>query len=203
MSDQKEVVAETTTTDELDYKSMYESSLSELEKIKANHEKLMDETKAAKRAKADQEAERAKLEKEKAQKDGEFEKLFQMAEKQRKELEDQLNSERTQYKQDKINTHAMKLAVELADGDASSAKLLSKFLSERLTHLSDEKGSLDNDVLVAVTKEFKQNPDYAPLLAGSKANGGGAPGNTGSGAAVVDLSKLSPVERMNAARENK
>lgn len=165
---------------EVDYKALYEASKVELEKIRAKKEELLAETKAAKKAKEQEQQEAIRLANEKAQKDGEFEKLWQTAEQQRKALEEQLQNERTAYKSEKIQSHAMKLAVELADGDASSATLLSKFVQETISRMADEKGSLDENVLVAVKKEFQNNAVYAPLLSGSKAKGGGALGGGNS-----------------------
>ncbi len=96
----------------------------------------------------------------------------------------------------------MKLAIDLADGDALSAKLLATFIGQSISKMADEKGTLDDSVLSAVRKEFQNNADYAPLLAGSKASGGGALGNTKTTAQAVDT-KLSPVDRMNASRQGK
>ena len=170
---------ETVQEEVIDYKAMYES---------AN--------------KQDQVAAHAKAEQEKAMKDGEFEKLWQSAEQNRKNLEQQLNDERTSRKSENIGTHAMRLAVELADGDAQSAKLLSHFLKERLTYMAGETGTIDEKILSAVKQEFKNNNDYAPLLIGSKAKGGGALGSS-SGAAKSqsvtrsEFQEMDPVSQRN------
>jgi hypothetical protein len=198
MSEEKEkVVVESVDQVEVDYKAMVDSLQLELDKAKKHNEELFLETKAAKRAKEQEIAEKMKLEKERAQKDGEFEKLWQSAEEQRKNLENELLNERNSYKQEKIQSHAMKLAVELADGDALSAKLLSKFITESISKMADAKGSLDQDVLVAVKKEFQNNTDYAPLLAGSKAKGGGALGSGNGAAKNVQEVSRSEFEQMD------
>ncbi len=186
--------------DTVDYKALTESLKLELEKTKKHNEELFSETKAAKKAKDQEMADKIKLEKERAQKDGEFEKLWQSAEEQRKNLEQELNNERNYYKQEKIQSHAMKLAVELADGDAQSAKLLSKFLTDSISKMADEKGALTDDVLVAVKKEFQNNTDYAPLLSGSKAKGGGALGS-GNGVAKSNTIDRQTFERMDAGQQ--
>jgi predicted RNase H-like nuclease (RuvC/YqgF family) len=186
---------------EVDYKALADSLKAELDKTKKHNEELFSETKAAKKAREQEVAEKQRIEKERAQKDGEFEKLWQSAEEQRKTLEQELQKERNQYKQEKIQSHAMKIAVELADGDALSAKLLSKFLTESISKMADEKGTLDENVLVAVKKEFQNNTDYAPLLSGSKATGGGALGS-GNGVAkqnhTIDRSSFN---NMNPAQQ--
>ncbi len=164
----------------IDYKAMYEKANEDLQRVVAKKEELLTETKKAKQDKADQAAAIARAEADKAQKDGEFEKLWRNEELQRKTLEQELTNERNSNRQEKIQAHAMKLAVELADGDALSAKLLAKFVHESIAKMADERGSLDEAVLQAVKKEFQNNKDYAPLLSGSKAKGGGALGSGNS-----------------------
>ncbi len=188
------------TQDTADYKAMYEATQTELAKIKAHQDTLLTETKKAKQEKADQLAAHAKAEQEKAMKDGEFEKLWQSAETNRKNLEQQLQAERDSYKSEKIGTHAMRLAVELADGDAQSAKLLSHFLKDRLTKMAGESGQIDENILTAVKQEFKNNNDYAPLLLGSKAKGGGALGSS-SGAAQSQSVTRSEFQAMNPVQQ--
>lgn len=175
MSDETEVMEEV-----VDYKAMYEKAQEDLQKVVAKKEELLTETKKAKQDKADQIAAAAKAEQDKALKDGEYERLFHSEAAKSKALEQELNNERTSNRQEKIQSHAMKLAIELADGDALSAKLLSKFLNESIAKMADERGSLDDSVLKAVKKEFQNNADYAPLLSGSKAKGGGALGSGNS-----------------------
>jgi len=189
-------------TVEVDYKSLYEKAQKDVDILAAKKEELLKETKAAKKEREDTIAATQRAEKEQAQRDGEFEKLFKGAEQRATELETVLNNERNSYKQEKIQGHAMKMAIDLADGDALSAKLLATFIGQSISKMADEKGTLDDSVLSAVRKEFQNNADYAPLLAGSKASGGGALGNTKTTAITVD-SKLSPVDRMNAARTGK
>ncbi len=191
---------ETKIEEVVDYKAMYENTQAELAKVQAHQDKLLTETKKAKQDKADQVAAHARAEQEKAMKDGEFEKLWQSAEQSRKNLEQQLNEERNSYKSEKIGTHAMRLAVELADGDAQSAKLLSHFLKERLTKMAGEGGQIDDNILSAVKQEFKNNNDYAPLLLGSKAKGGGALGSS-SGAANVQSVTRTEFESMNPVQQ--
>lgn len=196
MSEEQAVVE----TVEVDYKALYEKAQEDLQKVIAKKDELLTETKRAKQERADQIAAVQKAEQDKAQKDGEFEKLWQTAEQQRKNLEQELSNERNSYKQEKIQSHAMKLAVELADGDALSAKLLSKFLTESIGKMADEKGALDDSVLQAVKKEFQNNTDYAPLLSGSKANGGGALGG-GNGVAKANTIDRSSFNKMDAGQQ--
>ncbi len=197
----EEQIVETKDTKEVvDYKAMYENTQAELAKIQAHQEKLLTETKKAKKDREEQLAAHAKAEQEKAMKDGEFEKLWQSAEQNRKNLEQQLNEERMSRKNENIGTHAMRLAVELADGDAQSAKLLSHFLKDRLTKMAGENGQIDDNILSAVKQEFKNNNDYAPLLLGSKAKGGGALGSS-SGATQSQSVTRAEFQAMNPVQQ--
>ncbi len=192
---------ETQTTEKpIDYKVLYEKSQEEIQSIAAKKEELLKETKKAKQERAEQIAAVEKAEQDRALKDGEFETLWKSSEQQAKEFEQRYNSLLSETKQEKIQGHAIKLAVELADGNAQSAKLLSRFIQDSLSKMSDEKGSLDDNIIAAVKKEFQNNNDFAPLLGGSKASGGGAPGNAKTSTESINTS-LSPVDRINAARE--
>lgn len=186
--------------EEVDYKALYEKAADDLAKVVAKKEELLSETKKAKQEKAEQLAAAQRAEQEKAQKDGEFEKLWQSAEERRKALEQELQNERNSYRQEKIQTHAMRMAVELADGDAQSAKLLSHFLQDKLSKIANETGSLDESVLSAVQQEFKNNKDFAPLLSGSKANGGGALGS-GNSVANVNTIDRATFNKMDAGQQ--
>ncbi len=166
------------TEQSVDYKAEFEKIRQDYDKVKAHNEQLFAEAKKAKEERQIQAEAAEKAMKEKAIKDGEYEKLWKSTQEEAKSWEQKYNELYTQQKQEKIQSHAMKIAVELADGDASSAKLLSKFLQETLSKVVDEKGGLEDGVLEAVKKEYKNNKDFAPLLSGSRATGGGAPGQS-------------------------
>lgn len=160
--------------EEIDYKALYEKTQADLQAVAKKKDELLNETKKAKQARDD-------AEKERAQKDGEFEKLWQTEAQEKKALQDELNKFKQEIKTEKINTHAIKLAAELAKEDGGiSAKLLAKFLTEDIAKIADENGNLEGSVLQAVKKQAESNKDFAPLLAGNKSSGGGAPGNMSS-----------------------
>jgi hypothetical protein len=193
-------VADTVVEEAIDYKALYEKASEDLQKVVAKKDELLSETKKAKQEKAEQIAAAQRAEQEKAQKDGEFEKLWQSAEERRKQLEQELQNERNSYRQEKIQTHAMRVAVELADGDALSAKLLSHFLQDKLSKIATETGTLDDSVIDAVKQEFKNNKDFAPLLSGSKANGGGALGS-GNSVATANTIDRNTFNQMDAGQQ--
>lgn len=104
---------------------------------------------------------------------------------------------------------AAKLASELAV--EGGAKLLEDHVLRRLaiseidgqykTVVVDDAGKPTALTVEDLKKEMASNPAYACVIAGSRATGGGATGGAGGGASNVDIMKLPPVERMNAARK--
>lgn len=167
----EEVVA----VDTNDYKALYEKAQKDIEKIAAKKDELLNETKKAKQDRETAELAHRKATEEKAQKDGEFEKLWQTAKKEKDELNQRLLDIQNSNRREKIQISAMRVATELADGD--NADLLSEFVQRNLDKMADEAGGLSPDVLDAVKNEFKNNVKYKSLLRSSKATGGGAPGN--------------------------
>lgn len=156
---------------ELDYKALYEKAQSDIQKIAAKKDELLNETK---KAKADREAAATEVLKQ-AEKNGEFEKLWKTTKQEKDDLLQNLQQFKQSVRNDKIQIAAMRVATELADGD--NAELLSEFIVKNLDKMADETGALGADVLQAVRDEFKNSAKYKALLRGSKATGGGAPGN--------------------------
>jgi len=159
------------TKQELDYKALYEKAQSDIQKIAAKKDELLNETK---QAKAEREAaKQAALTQ--SEKNGEFEKLWQATKKEKDELVQSLQQYKQSIRNEKLQVNAMRIATELADGD--NAELLSEFIVRNLDKMADDTGALSADVIEAVKDEFKGNNKYKALLRGSKAAGGGAPGN--------------------------
>ncbi len=200
MTESNEQVTPVVEQDTTDYKVLYEKAQKDIEKIVAKKDELLKETQQAKidRDRIDLSARKAA--EEKAQKDGEFEKLWQTAKKETDELNKRLQDITTSNRKEKIQISAMRVATELADGD--NADLLSEFVQRNLDKMADEAGGLSPDVLEAVRNEFKNNSKYKSLLRGSKAAGGSASGNTSSAPIQLDLN-LSPTDRINAYRAGK
>lgn len=177
-----------------DYKALYEETQKKLETVAAHKDKLYQETKKAKADREAAESERQRIERENAQKNGEFEKLWQQEAKEKEEALKSLQQLKKGYRQEKIDVTSMRIANELADGD--NAELLSNFVKNTLDGLADETGSLSEDVLKSVVNEYKNNQKFKALLRMSKASGGGAPGNLrGAGESLemkrADFDKLS------------
>lgn len=195
---------EVVETKEIDYKALYEKAQQDIEKIAAKKDELYKETKKAKQERelAAQAAQKAA--EEKALKDGEFEKLWQTAKKEKEELMQALSTIKQANRNEKIQISAMKIATELADGN--NAELLSEFVARNIDKMADETGALSADVLEAIRNDFKGNQKFQALLRSSKAVGGGAIGNAKTVANDVkelsfsELSKMSPEKRLEFSR---
>lgn len=172
---------------EINYKELYEKAQKDLEAVVKKKDELLNETKEAKRVKREAEEARQRIEQEKAQKDGEFEKLWQSAEEKRKELENRLLDIKKQNRNEKIENYALKIAGELADGD--NVELLSDFVKRTLDKLAEEDGTLSADVLNATKEEYMNNTKFKSLLRGSKASGGGATGNAKTNVVGKEMSR--------------
>jgi len=183
---------------EVDYKAMYEKIASDFEKVVAKKEELYKETKKAKAEREQAEIEAQRISEETAKKNGEFEKLWQTASKEKEELLNQLKAVKHSNRQEKLQIASMRIANELADGD--NAELLSEFVVRSLDNMADEHGLLSGDVTKAIIEDFKSNVKFKSLLRASKASGGSAPGITRGVSEKVSLTRaefdqMSPVKR--------
>lgn len=104
-------------------------------------------------------------------------------------------------------------AIEIANEISISPKLLIPHIKPRLsaelgtdnpiTRVLDADGRPSALSLDDLKKEFVANEDFAAIIKGSSANGGGAAGGAnGGGAAGKKISEMSEAERSALAREN-
>lgn len=158
----------------------------QFEAVKRKSDELLGEAKQAKiKAREAAEArEQAKLEK--AKKDGDFEQLLKSSENERSALKLELEQLKGNISKEKITSHAMKVATELADG--ANAELLSEFIAKRIKYVDndikvlDSTGQLTVSTLEELKNEFQGNEKFKALIRGSKSSGGGAPGSNASSA---------------------
>jgi alanyl-tRNA synthetase len=177
--------------------------LAENERMRNQLETLLTETKRAKQAKreaeAQAEADRERIAKEK----GDFEALHRSAEERYKTTAQELETLRVSISNEKRDNAAMRIAAELADG--SNAELLSDFISRRLKYhedgvkVTDAQGNLTVSSLDDLKAEFKSNPKYSALLKGNQSSGGGASGGSNSGGAAK-VKTRAEFEALNAVR---
>lgn len=171
----------------IDYKALYEQSQADLKIVAEHKDKLYKETKQAKADRELADLTAKKVTEEKAQKDGEFEKLWNTSKQEKEELVKRLETIEKANRNEKVQISAMRIATELADGD--NAELLSEFVQRNLDKMADEAGGLSPDVLEAVKNEFRNNGKFKALLRGSRAAGGGATGNTSAKAQIQEISR--------------
>jgi len=154
--------------------------------LKTNHDKLLAEKKAAQR-KAEESLEETRLAQEAAaKKNGDLESLTKSWQEKEAAYQTKLNQLEKKEAERIRDLAARDLASQLADG--SNAKLLSRFISDRLKveagelKVLDKSGNLTISTLADLKKEFESDPDFESLRVGSLATGSGA---TRSGGGTV------------------
>ncbi len=184
---------------EIDYKQEFEKLKQDFEKIVKVKDDLFLETKKNKKERDEAKASIEKAKEEKAKQDGEYESLWKLESDKAKSLEAKIKEIQDGNRIEKIKNRSLELATDIAS-NSKNAKLLERFISDKLQGLADDSGYIPEDVLESVRKEFKQDDIYSSLVAGSQASGGGAPGQSHSmrGQQSMDraaFSKLNPVQQ--------
>lgn len=166
------------------------AKLEELDRLKAHHNKLLDETKTAKqRAKELEEAQR-QAEEEALKKSGEFQKLYESESEKAARLQRELEEERATFRerekqrqQKDIEAASMKLMLNSAVDD-SSLELLAEKAQSYLVYTENGIEYEIGGVKVEAAKVIETLTNkYPRLVKGSAATGGGATGSKSGGAA--------------------
>lgn len=172
----------------------------QLEAISNKNKELLNEKKQVSNKARELEAAREQEKLEKAKRDGDFEQLLKSSEKQRSELEAKLSEMTGNITKEKLQAESLKIASDLADG--ANAKILARFIQERITYVDgeikvlDQHGGLTVSPLEHLKEEFKTSDDFKSLLRGIKSSGGNAVGGT-SGAANSKKVTRDSFEKMN------
>jgi len=135
-----------------------------------------------------------------------MEKAYQSnMEKLRSELTDQNNKLKDNYKKQLVDNVAIKLANELTD----SPDLILPHIKQRLkadfdgdspsTVFLDQFGNPTPMAETDFKKDFMDNPSFAPIIRGNKANGGGANNSNKNFSSDATNSKNKKFSEMNAA----
>lgn len=193
--------------------AMLESKTKEWEEstagLRAKADELLAEKKEAQR-KAKEAAEKlAKEAEEKAKAENNYEQLYQSRTKEAETLKAELEKMQSSMKAEKINGEAGRIAASLTK-DPAKAALLGEKLAQRLTLTDDGLKVLDDQGQLTVSSldELKAqvSTQYAFLVDGSQAKGGGATGARGGAVADVkemkrsDFEALDPQKRMEFAK---
>lgn len=109
-----------------------------------------------------------------------------------------------------VDNTAERMANEIAI--SGSAELLVPHIKNRLrveyvdgkpqTKVVDEAGNSSASTLQELQEEFRAKPAFAPIIVGSKANGGGANGGKGGGGTSKKLSEMTATEEARFANEH-
>jgi len=175
--------------------------------LKAKNDELLGETKAAKAAREAAEAKAQADAAAKAEKDGDFETYKASVEalraKDRETWDAETGTLRATLESLTVGQQATQIAAEMAV--QGSAGLLERLIAPRLGYemkdgqarvvVKDAAGKPSALTVAELKAEITADPAYAPLIAASKASGGGA-AHANGGAGDKKLTELGDAERM-------
>ena len=181
MSDQPESPETPVETPELP--ADIQEKLAELDRLKAHHGKLLEETKTAKQKAQELEEAQRVADEERLKKDGEFQKLYESESEKAARLKQELEEERASWRektraqqQKEIKSEAIKAVHEVAV-DEPSLEILAEKLEKHAVYTDNgieyEIGGVKVD-RAKVVETLSQK--YPRLVKGSGAAGGGATG---------------------------
>jgi len=162
--------------------------------LKTKLEELLTEKKKA--------AEVAKIAEEKAKeealkaakKDGDISALEKSYQEKLAEKEKEINGILNSQRQSALKSEATKISAELFGERAGAFESLVKdrlTLQDGQVRVLDKQGNLVANTLDDLKTEFKSDPSFAPVIVGSKSNGGGASNSIGQGGgAAKSLSEI-------------
>jgi hypothetical protein len=156
---------------------------------KKNQELLDEKKKKAEEARIASE----ELEKEKARKEGDIDKLLQIEKQKTEQAETKYAGLLNQIKTERIKSLAAALANEMR-GRPESIKILTKCVVEEISDLVDNEGNLSDVKRALVIQNFKDSAEYKPLLMGNQSTGGSAEGSSGENS-TKDVWELSEAEQ--------
>jgi chromosome segregation ATPase len=202
----------TPTLEEL--QSQLTSLQEENTKIKSKNTELLDETKTAKQKAREREEAAQTASDEAARKSGDVEALENSWKTKYSDLETKLNSEielmTSAASKEKKTAIATSIAAELSDyADAIMPHINKRIASERQEDGSFKTVILDNEgrpsalTIDELKKDIESNPMLAPLIKGTQANGGGAPGGSGAGASAKPGSKEAQIDAVRKRLQKK
>jgi len=163
----------------------------QFDRVKNKNDELLTEAKRAKNAKREAE-ELAKREADKKLlASSNYEELHKSSELEREKLNNELSDLKNNISKGKVETAALKIAGEIAEGDNIS--LISDFITKRLKYADglvqvvNDSGELTVSSLDELKKEFETNAKFSALVKGNKSSGGGASGGSNGGGAAKEM----------------
>lgn len=178
----------------------------ELDSLKNNNSSLVEEKRRETEAKQALQAKADEAAAELAKKNGDYETLARQAQEKEQKTRETLEELQQRIAQKEVDTVATSLATELGH-DNHSAKVLKKFISERLQFADDELRILSEDgtpstaTIQDLQKEISEAEMFQRLIKGNSATGGRPASQTGRpGQKIPNDETLSPVQRINRSR---
>lgn len=169
--------------------------------LKKKVAELLDETKAEREKRKALEDAQRKADEDRAKEKGEFKKLYEdtLADLKKEQESNALFQQRIREKE--VQASAQAIAGELARKDGKRAAVLAEYAAKLAEYGEDGAVKFKMGGMDATPEQIKEHlaKEYPFLVDGSDATGGGAAGMKG-GTTGEDWHKLSPVERLNAAR---
>lgn len=209
MTDETTTPTEGAPEDVAAVKAQLSEALKGLEALKAKNEELLGETKAAKAKAREREEAAARAAEEAAAKSGDVESLTRSWQdkltRREQELLAEVEKRDAQLMQLTVGATAQNIASDLAV--PGSAGVLAKLVRDRLKYQDGKVAVLDAEgkpsalTVDELRKEIADDPALAPLIAGSRATGGGASGAKGGGAAKT-WDQMTGMERVELRRTN-
>lgn len=170
--------------------------------LKAKVTELMDEKKSEQRRREELEREKAEADRMHAEKNGEFQKLYDSERAAREQERAQNEAYRKAIAQRDTNAAASSIGGELTRDTARAALLAEqaqKYVRNGDDGISYEIGGAKVDKPAVMAHLIAQFPF---LVDGNQANGGGASGDRDGGAGKKKLSEMTEAERVKLHREN-
>ena len=176
--------------------------------LKNKVDELLGKTVTASQKAREAEEKLAREAEERAKQQNDYKSLFESSQKKTEEFEQKYSELKNNILQEKVNTTAMSISAELADGN--NAKILSEFVKRRITYndgqtiVLDESGNPTVSTIDDLKKEFIASGMFDSLLRQSKANGGSA--STPSGKNIggkVDLLSMTKQEKLEYFRNKR
>lgn len=143
----------------------------DFEAVLSKNQELLGETKKAKEAKRAAE----EADKERAVKNGEFEKLLKLEQEEKAKILEQYTGLQKNILNEKINSQAHQIANELK-AIPESAGIMADLIAREIRMIAEEDGSVSETALKTLKQQFSNDDKYKPLLMGNLSNGGGATG---------------------------
>ena len=183
----------------------YEAIQAEIERLKQHNEKLIGEKRQRDEVAKQAQAERERIEREAAKKNGDFEALEKSYQEKLQAEIDAKNELIKQRDQQSVEQTSQNLAGQLAD-TSHNQRLLQRFIKDRLSVVDgqvkvvDENGQLSASTIDDLANEFRNSGVYDSLLTGTRGSGTGGNGTGSKGAKPA--SEYTEAERVELATKN-